>query len=84
MEKKKERRIEKAERTGSQAEGCEGEGSDKQDVLSCVSEGDAEGCNQICDENERREGTLPVQNLHQPCHQPCGSCRYVSKGHHSR
>ena len=33
-EEEKERRVEKEERTGSQAKGCEGEGSDKQDILS--------------------------------------------------
>ena len=78
MEKKEKKKA------GTQAKGCEGEGSDKQDILSCIPEGDAEGRNQICDENERRERTHPVQNLHQPCHQPCESCRYISTGHHSR
>ena len=79
-----ERRAKKAERKRSQAEGCEGEGSDKQDILSCIPEGDAEGHNGVCDENERREGTHPVKNIHQRCHQLCWSCRYISMGHHSR
>ena len=79
-----ERRDEKAERKRSQAKGCEGEGSDKQDILSCIPEGDVEGRDGVCDENERRKGTHPVQNLHQPCHQPCWSCRYIGTGHHSQ
>ena len=78
------RRAEKAERKRSQAKGCKGEGSNKQDILSCVPEGDVEGCNGVCDENERRKGAHPVQNLHQPCHQPCWSGRYISTGHHSQ
>ena len=78
-----ERRAGKAERKRSQAKGCEGEGSNKQDILSCVPEGDVEGHNGVCDENERRKGAHPVQNLHQPCHQPCWSSRYIGTGHHS-
>ena len=54
------------------------------DVLFCVPESDVEGHNGVCDKNERRKGAHPVQNLHQPCHQPCWSGRYISKGHHSR
>ena len=85
MEKKKWRKEdEKVERKRSQAEGCEGEGSNKQDVLSCIPEGGVEGHNRVCDENESRKGAHPVQNLHQPCHQLCWSCRCISAGHHSR
>ena len=53
-----ERRAEKAERKRSQAKGCTGEGSDKQDVLSCIPEGDVEGCNRVCDENTNRHSAL--------------------------
>ena len=56
--KKWKEELKKEER--SQAEGCEGEGSDKQDVLSYVPEGDVEGHNGVCDENERRKGSHPV------------------------
>ena len=79
-----ERIAGKAERKRSQAKGCKGEGSNKQDILSCIPEGDVEGRNGVCDENERRKGAHPVQSLHQPCHQLCCSGRYVGMGNHSR
>ena len=79
-----EKRAEKAERKRSQVKGCKGEWSEEQDVLSYIPEGDVEGHNRVCDENERRKGAHPVQNLHQPCYQLCWSCRYISAGHHSR
>ena len=50
-----ERKAGKAERKRSQAKGCKGEGSNKQDILSCISEGDVEGRNRVCNKNERRK-----------------------------
>ena len=83
MEKKKWKEEMKKQKEKEASQRIEGEVSDKQDILSCIPEGDVEGHNRVCDENESRKGAHPVQNLHQPCHQPCWSCRYISAGHHS-
>ena len=83
MEKKKQKEELKKQKEKEAKPGGAGEGSNKQDILSCKPEGDVEGHNGVCDENERRKGAHPVQNLHQPCHQPCWSSRYIGMGHHS-
>ena len=54
-----ERKAGKAEGKRSQAKGCEGEGSYKQDILSCIPEGDVEGRNRVLTRmKEEKEPTL--------------------------